>query len=429
MRAMFAPLLASIWLALTAIAPASSVPAQLEWRSLGPAVSGGRVAAVAGTNADPFLYYAGSAGGGVWKTTDGGLNWEAVFDGQDVASIGAIAIDPRDQNTVWVGTGEAYPRNDVTQGDGVYKTTDAGRTWSRVLSLPNALVSTVIVDPSDTRRVLVGVLGDPFADSTDRGVYRTTDGGATWSKVLFAGLRSGISDMVMDPTAPATVYAGMWEFRRNGWSLQSGGAQDGLYRSTDGGATWTQLSGHGLPAGIEGRIGLAIAPSDPKRIYALIQSDKGLLWRSDDAGETWSMIDANSVINQRPFYYSRIFVDPANEDHVWSMSVHLTESTDGGKHFDVAGGRIHGDHHAMWIAAGGKRIIEANDGGVAFSLDGGANWTWNNRLPISQAYHVGYSREGQRPYSICAPLQDNGTYCAPSDPLSPRGLSASQWRL
>lgn len=411
--------------ALAAATANQPPPAQLQWRSIGPAVSGGRVAAVAGTNRDPSLYYAGAAGGGVWKTADAGQTWKPVFDREDVASIGAIAIDPSDSGTVWVGTGEANPRNDVSQGDGVYESTDGAKTWTHVLPLRNALVSAVLIDPRDSRRVLVGVLGDPFADGTDRGVYRTVDGGKTWSKVLFAGLRTGVSDMAMNPADPETVYAGMWEFRRTGWSLQSGGDQDGVYRSTDGGATWIRLVGNGLPDGDEGRIAVAIAPSSPKRIYASIESKSGRLWRSDDGGATWTRVSSDTLANERPFYFSHLFVDPADADRLWSVSVHLTVSTDGGKHFDVTAENVHGDHHAMWIAGDGRRIVEGNDGGVAFSFDGGTHWAWDNAIPISQLYHIGYSRE--RPYRVCAPLQDDGVYCAPANPLDDAGISAAQW--
>lgn len=420
---------ASVLPAAAAPAPAASPStgpfAALRWRSIGPAVSGGRLAAVAGTDADPGLYYVGSAGGGVWKTTNAGESWQPVFDGQRVASIGAVAIDPRNAQTVWVGTGEGNPRNDVSPGNGVYVTHDGAKTWQRVLALRNALITGIVIDPKDSASVLVGVLGDPFADSPDRGVYRTSDGGRTWTKTLYLGPRSGVSDLVSSRAAPNEVYAGMWEFRRTGWSLQSGGPQDGLYKSVDGGKTWRRLDGHGLPEGELGRVGLAVAPSDPQRVYALIQSADGLLWRSDDAGATWRKMSADTLIDERPFYFNHVFVDPTDKNHLWSVSVHLTVSTDGGKTFHVTGKGIHGDHHAMWIAANGKRIIEGNDGGVAFSMDGGASWAWDNVIPISQPYHVGYDR--RNPYHICAPLQDNGVWCAPNDGLSERGLSASQW--
>lgn len=404
---------------------ASGGTALPEWRSIGPAVSGGRLGAVAGTDRDAALYYVGAAGGGVWKTTNAGQSWEPVFDAQDVASIGAIAIDPQNTQTVWVGTGESNPRNDVTQGDGVYKTTDGGAHWTKVLPLRDSLVSGVIVDPRNSAHVLVAVLGDAFADNTDRGIYRTTDGGTTWSKVLYRGPSTGASDIAVDPKNPDVLFAGMWTFRRTGWSLQSGGSEGGLFRSTDAGATWTQLTGNGLPDAPTGRIGLAIAASNPQRIYALIQAKSGLLWRSDDGGAHWTMTSNDTLINERPFYFSKVFVDPTNLDHLWTESVHMTVSTDGGKHFETTGHGTHGDHHAMWIAADGKRIIEGNDGGVAFSHDGGTSWAWDNALPVSQLYHISYSRE--QLYRVCAPLQDNGIYCAPANPLSSRGVSAAHW--
>ncbi|MDP9111881.1 MAG: hypothetical protein M3M96_09645, partial [Candidatus Eremiobacteraeota bacterium] len=243
----------------------------LAWRSIGPAVSGGRAGAVAGTDADASLYYVGAAGGGLWKTTNAGTSWKPVFDSADVASIGSITIDPRNEQTVWVGTGESNPRNDVTQGDGVYKTIDGGAHWEHVLTLRNSLIGKIVVDPGNTNRVVVAVLGDPFADSTDRGIYRTVDGGASWKKTLELGASSGASDMVADPHNPAVLFAGMWQFRRTAWSLTSGGPNDGLYRSTDGGDSWTKMNGHGLPVGETGRIAVAIAPSNPRRIYAMIE--------------------------------------------------------------------------------------------------------------------------------------------------------------
>jgi hypothetical protein len=395
------------------------------FRSLGPAVSGGRLGAVAGTDADPRLYYVGAAGGGVWKSTNGGQSWRPVFDKQPVASIGAIAIDPKNVDVVWVGTGEADPRNDVTQGDGIYRSADGGTSWTRVLALHDALISAISIDPRDPKDVAVAVLGDPFADDVDRGIYRTTDGGGTWKKTLYVGPSSGASDLVRSSANPDTLFAGVWQFRRTGWSLQSGGPDDGLYRSDDDGATWTRLTGKGLPTDTLGRIGLAAGVSDPRRIYAVIQSKQGLLWRSDDGGASWTARSRDTLIDERPFYFNRVFVDPADADRVWSVSVHLTVSTDGGATFATTGRELHGDHHAMWIAADGRRIIEGNDGGVGLSNDGGASWLWRKTIPISQAYHVGSSRGTS--YSVCVPLQDNGTFCAPADPHG-GGINSADWR-
>lgn len=416
---------ACIALLLPALARASDPFSGLAFRSIGPAVSGGRLGAVAGTDTDPSLYYAGAAGGGLWKSTNAGASWAPVFDEEDVQSIGSITIDPVHASTVWVGTGESNPRNDVTQGDGVYKTDDGGKTWSHVLVLPNSLIGRIVIDPRDTKRVVVAALGDPFADSDSRGVYRSVDGGVTWAKTLYTGASTGPSDLVANPANPDELFAGMWHYRRTGWSSQSGGTDGGLFRSSDGGATWKRLTGNGLPSGATGRIGIAIARSKPSRIYALIESASGLLWRSNDGGVTWANVSSDTLVDERPFYYTTLYVDPANPDRLWTESVHMAVSTDAGEHFVITGRGIHGDHHAMWISADGRRIIEANDGGVAFSNDAGATWAAPKNLPISQLYRIGYSREV--PYRVCSGLQDNGVWCAPSNPLDPRGVSASQW--
>ncbi len=405
-------------------APTPAPP--LRWRAIGPAVSGGRVATVAGSDLDPALFYAGAAGGGVWKSTNGGTDWTPVFDHAGSLSIGAIAISPKDVNDVWVGTGEAWPRNDVIRGDGIYHSTDGARHWTRSGLEETAQIARIAIDPRDPNRLLVAALGDPFADSTERGVFRSTDGGKTWTKTLYLDPSTGASDLAVDPKDPQIVYAGMWTFRRSAWHFAGGGPNDGLYKSTDGGATWHRLAGDGLPGGTLGRIGLAIAPSDPKRIYALIEAKDGLLWRSDDGGATWTKTSSNTLIDERPFYYTRVIVDPHDENHLFSVSVLLAESTNGGKTWHVSGKRLHGDHHDAWIAANGRTILEANDGGVALSHDGGATWTWRNVLPVSQFYHVGV--DARQPYHVCGGLQDNGVWCAPSRTGDSRGILAQDWQ-
>jgi photosystem II stability/assembly factor-like uncharacterized protein len=405
---------------------ASPSPAPpLQWRSIGPAVSGGRVATVAGTDLDPALMYAGAAGGGVWRSTNGGTDWSPVFDKAGTQSIGAIAISPRDKNDVWVGTGEPWPRNDVIPGDGVYHSTDGGKNWAHLGLAQTSQIARVLLDPRDPKRVVVAALGDPFRDSAERGVFRSTDGGATWTKTLYVGPAVGASDLAMDPKNPDVLYAGMWRFRRSAWNLTSGGDDDGIYKSADGGVTWKRVTGSGLPAGTTGRIALAVAPGDSKRIYALVESKDGLLWRSDDAGATWTMTSTNTLINERPFYYSRLVVDPHDADHLFSVSVLLAESNTGGKTWHQSGKRLHGDHHDLWISANGRTIVEANDGGVALSRDGGATWTWRNVLPISQFYHVAYDR--QKPYHVCGGLQDNGSWCAPTRTGDDRGILPRDW--
>jgi photosystem II stability/assembly factor-like uncharacterized protein len=408
-------------------APSSSPnPAPwLQWRSLGPSVSGGRVAAVAGTDLDPALLYAGAAGGGVWKSTNAGTDWRPVFDAAGSQSIGAIAISPRDKNDVWVGTGEPWARNDVIPGDGIYHSIDGGKNWSRTGLAETSQIARVLIDPRDTRRLVVAALGDPFRDSPERGVFRSRDGGQTWQKTLYVGPAVGASDLAMDPRNPDVLYAGMWRFRRSSWNLTSGGADGGIYRSGDGGATWKRAEGNGLPTGMTGRIALAIAPSNPKRIYAIVESKDGLLWRSDDGGATWKLTSTNTLIDERPFYYSRLVVDPHDADHLFSVSVLLAESTNGGKTWHVSGRRLHGDHHDLWISADGRSILEANDGGVGLSHDGGATWEWRNVLPIAQFYHVAYDLG--TPYHLCGGLQDNGSWCVPSRTGDERGVLERDW--
>jgi photosystem II stability/assembly factor-like uncharacterized protein len=405
---------------------ASATPAPtFVFRSIGPSTSGGRLGDAVGSDRDPSLYYIGGAGGGVYKTTNGGFDWAPVFDDASVAPVGALALSPADPSVVWAGTGESNPRNDVSYGDGVYRSGDAGATWTHAGLEETWQISRILVDPRDPRVVLVGALGNPFADSTERGVYRSADDGKTWTKTLFIGASSGCSELVRDPRDPKIVYAGMWQFRRHAWSISSGGDQDGLFRSADGGETWTRLEGHGLPAGIMGRIGLAIARSNPKRIYALIQSPEGLLWRSDDGGASWTFVSKDSLINQRPFYFSRIFVDPTNQDHVFTDSVHIAESHDGGKTWKQTGKRLHNDHHSMWIAADGKRILSGGDGGVENSQDGGRTWVRMNYAPLGQAYHVGYDL--QDPYHVCASTQDDGTFCGPTNGPRSGGIYGRDW--
>ncbi len=423
---MRAALLVVVSLALSAAPVRASDFTNLAWRNVGPALAGGRTAAVAGTDANPYLYYFGAAGGGVFKTTDAGLTWRDVWRRQAVGAIGAIAIAPSDERVVWVGTGEPNPRNDASYGDGVWLTRDGGAHWlSRGLRDTYA-ISKILVDPRNPNVALAGALGNPFVDSTDRGVYRTTDGGRTWRRTLFAGPQSGISDLDWDPHDPRVVYAGVWQFRRRPWTFASGGPVDGIYKSTDGGVTWHALRAHGLPSGPMGRIGIAVAPSDPHRVYALIQSAAGLLWRSDDAGAHWREMSNDTLIDQRPFYMSRLIVDPTDADRVFFASENLIETQDGGKTFTDVASAVHQDHHGFWISRDGRRLIEADDGGAPISIDGGKTWDWRFNVDLAQIYHVGY--DDQNPYHVCAAMQDDDSYCAPNDSLSPLGLTERDWR-
>lgn len=404
---------------------AAAAYANLSWRSIGPAIAGGRVAAVAGTPQNDQLYYLGTAGGGVWRSINGGATWEPVFEKEAVAAVGAVAIDPTNERVVWAGTGEANPRNDVSFGDGLYKSTDGAKTWHRVGLAGVWSISRIAIDPGNPRHVVVAAFGDPFKDSTDRGVYVTFDGGQTWRKSLYLSPSSGASDVAMNPKNPNVVYAGMWHFRRLPWTFTSGGPDGGLYKSSDGGRTWKRLTGNGLPAGYTGRIGLAIAPSRPDRVFALIEAKGGILWRSDDAGRRWTMVSSDTLVDQRPFYFTHIAVDPHNPDHVYAVSEMLAESKDGGHKFTEIAKDVHVDYHAIWIdPTNSKRIIIGADGGYAITTDL-SHWSFSRNLTIGEIYHVGLSNEN--PYQVCVAFQDNGGFCGPENSLDDEGILDRHW--
>jgi photosystem II stability/assembly factor-like uncharacterized protein len=399
----------------------------LAWRNVGPAVAGGRLAAIAGSDRDSALVYIGAAGGGVWKSTNATTSWKPVFDKEGVGSIGAIAIDPSDATDVWVGTGESNPRNDVSYGNGIFRSTDGGKTWTNLGLRGSYAISKISLDPRNRQVAVVAALGDPFRDSDERGVYRTVDGGKTWTKTLDLAPDSGAADLDRSTKEPDVLFAAMWQFRRSSWHLRSGGDADGLFKSVDGGVTWRRVSGGGFAEGLTGRIGVAVAPSDPKRVYALVESERGILWRSNDAGATWQLISTNTLIDERPFYYTRIAVDPQNEDHLFAVSVRLAQSKDGGKTWAIAGRRVHGDHHAIWFSADGRTVLDGNDGGPAVSRDGGATFEWRNNVPIGQIYRV--AADDRIPYGLCAGFQDNGSWCGPSDDRSDEGILPTDWAI
>ncbi|HYL27845.1 MAG TPA: hypothetical protein VEW74_08415, partial [Candidatus Nitrosotalea sp.] len=398
----------------------------LRWRSIGPALTGGRVTSVAGSASDSKLYYVGSAGGGVWKSANSGQTWDPVFDKAGVGAIGAVTIDPTNNDIVWAGTGESNPRNDVSYGDGLYKSTDGGATWTNVGLKKSRAISRILIDPRNHNHVVVAALGDVFNDSSDRGVYVTDDGGRTWKQTLYVGPESGASDLAMSAQDPSIIYAGIWKFQRRPWTFVSGGTEDGIYKSTDGGATWTKLEGHGLPSAPTGRIGLAVAPSNGSRVYAVIESNAGVVWRSDDAGANWQMVSDDSLVDARPFYFSHIEVDPKNPDRVYGISFQVMMSNDAGKKFKAVGDQVHSDFHSIWIAPNDpSRIILGEDGGYALTLDGGNNWFFSANLPIAQIYRVGLGNDN--PYSVCVGLQDNNAWCGPSNSLDPSGIQNKHW--
>jgi photosystem II stability/assembly factor-like uncharacterized protein len=394
-------------------------------RNLGPAVGGGRVSAVAAVPGDRNVYYVGAGGGGVWKTLDGGLSWKAVFEKEATASIGAIAVAPSDPSVVWVGTGEANIRNDALPGRGIYVSGDAGQSWKRAGLEHAGQISNIVIHPTNPDVVWVSVFGHEWGPNPDRGVFRTTDGGATWKKVLFVDDRTGAIDLVMEPGNPRVLYAALWEARRYPWELVSGGGGSGLYRSTDGGDTWKKLT-KGLPDGPIGRIAIAAAPSNPLHLYALVEAKKGMLWESTDRGDEWKKVSESHLLDVRPFYFSRLFVSPEDERRVYFLSYDLVESDDGGKTARPIDRGVHVDHHALWIdPSDPSRMVQGNDGGAYVTEDRGKSWRYWNNIPIEQFYMV--AADSETPYHLCGGLQDNNAWCGPSDSLSRSGITGADW--
>jgi len=399
--------------------------AGLKFRAIGPAASGGRVTAVAGSDADPALYYVGGAGGGVFKSTDGGVSFAPAWNGPPFGAIGALAIAPSAPNVVWAGTGEANPRNDVSYGDGMWVSRDGAKHWTHAGLADTSQIAKILVDPHDPRRAIVAALGDPWKDSPARGVYRTVDGGKTWAHTLYVGPASGAADLAWNPHDPRTIFASIWQFRRQPWIATSGGPADGLYRSRDGGVTWTKVQGRGFPTGTLGRIGVAVAPSDGRRVYAVVQSRQGTVWRSDDGGTSWRKTSDDTRPEQRPFYFSHLAVDPQNRNRVISVSMYLTVSKDGGTTWKHLVPSVHVDNHAIWWSADGRRLIEGNDGGVILSRNRGVGWAFVNTLPLAEIYHVGY--DNGKPYTLCGGLQDNSSWCGPVTSRNGIGLTDRDW--
>jgi photosystem II stability/assembly factor-like uncharacterized protein len=394
----------------------------LEYRLIGPA-AGGRVSRVAGVIGDPLTAYAATAAGGVWKTVNGGTEWKPIFDDQPISSIGSIAVAPSDPNVVWVGSGEANIRGNVAEGNGIYRSTDAGQTWEHVWTAEGQ-IGTMAVHPEDPDTAFAAVLGSPFGPGPDRGVFRTTDGGRTWENVLFANDDTGASDVCFHPSNPRILFAGMWQTRRTPWGMTSGGSGGGLHVSRDGGDSWKRLTGKGLPDGIWGRVGVRVAESEPDRVYALIEAEQGGLFRSDDGGQQWQRINPSQGLRQRAWYYSTLTIDPVNADVVWFPQVAMLKTIDGGRTIQsVKGGGW--DYHDVWIdPTDTNRVIAASDAGVSLSRDGGATWFWP-ALPISQFYHL--SVDSNRPYRVLGSLQDYGTVSGPSNSLHRGGIFISDW--
>ncbi len=382
----------------------------LRWRLVGP-FRGGRVDAVAGDPSKPMIFYFGAVNGGVWKTTNGGQTWRNLTDGKsDISSVGAIAVAPSDPNVIYVGTGESQLREDLTYGTGVYRSTDGGDSWQPLGLSDTQQIGDLVIDPRDPDRVYVAAMGHAFGPNAERGVFRTTDGGKSWKKVLFVDDSTGANDLTLDPSNPRILYASMWKFQRTPWSLLAGGGRSGMWKSTDGGESWKELSFNpGIPARPLGKIGLDVSPANPRRIYASIEApdSAGGIFRSDDGGDTWQRTTDDPTFHVRAWYYSAVTADPTDENTVYVMNLQVWRSVDGGKTFSRV--RVpHGDTHIMWVdPRDSKRLINGNDGGATVSFDGGASWSSIYNQPTAQFYHV--TTDNQWPYRIYGAQQDNST--------------------
>lgn len=402
----------------------------IQFRSIGPGVAGGRVAAVVGIPGNPNIYYIGAAGGGVWKTTDGGYHWNAIFNHEATSSISDVVLDPSNPSIVWVATGEANIRNDVLDGAGLYRSPDGGKTWQLMGFKGAGNISKVLVDPHNSNNVWVAVLGHVWGPNAERGVFKSSDGGKTWKKALYVNDHTGAIDLAMDGDNSQVLFAGMWQAQRYPWKLDEGGPDSGLYRSTDGGDTWTKLT-DGIPKPPIGRISVAVAPSNPERVYALIETrpGNGLLFDSNDMGAHWQEVSDNYSLSTRPFYFTHVYVSPDDENKLYFSSGELMESDDGGKTARAIDRGVHVDHHAFWQdPSNPARMIQGNDGGVYLSADSGANWRFADTLPIGQIYSV--HADNRTPYNLCIGLQDNNGWCGPSTASNgPFGTTnnTSQW--
>ena len=405
-------------------------------RAIGPATMSGRVAAIDAVEADPNIIYVGAATGGVWKSVNGGLNWQPIFDDQDVASIGAVAIFQAAPEIVWVGTGEGNVRNSTSIGGGIYKTMDGGRTWAKLGLERTERINRIALHPTNPDIAYVAALGTLWGENEDRGIYKTINGGKSWQKILYVDQTTGATDIKIDPANPDKLYAAMWEFRRKPYHFNSGGPGSGLYLTYDGGATWSRKTQEdGLPEGVLGRIVIAPSPSDPARVYALVEAKKSALLRSDDGGETWTTTNDETNIAVRPFYYTELLVDPEDPDTIYNIASRVSVSIDAGKTFEFipainccsAPNQVHIDVHALWVnSRDPKHMIVGNDGGLAISRDKGVTWRFVANLPLAQFYHINVDND--LPYNIYGGLQDNGTFRGPSEVWENGGIKNLHWQ-
>lgn len=399
-------------------------------RNIGPASMSGRITTIDAVVDNPNIIYIGAASGGVWKTENTGTDWTPVFDDQPILNIGSIAIQQSNPSVVWAGTGEGNPRNSINLGEGIFKTLDGGKTWKRMGLEKTRNIHRLLIDPTNPDIVYAGAIGNPYAEHPERGVFKTTDGGQTWQKVLYTNDTSGVGDMIMDPSNPNKLFAAMWQHRRTPWSLTSGGAGSGLYMTLDGGKNWKKLGkAEGLPDGNYGRIGLAISRSNPKRVYALVEATKNGLYRSDDGGYKWELVNSDPQwVSNRPFYFQDIAVDPENENRVWLIYQMISASEDGGRTFKVVipYNGIHPDHHAFWIhPKNGNFIIDGNDGGIGITRDRGRTWQFDEKIPVGQFYHINVDNE--IPYNVMGGMQDNGSWRGPAYTWTGGGIKNFYW--
>ncbi|MGI9159563.1 MAG: VPS10 domain-containing protein, partial [Saprospiraceae bacterium] len=417
------------WSAFSAAAQTPQHLKSINIRAIGPGAMSGRITAITTHPADTRIIYAGAASGGVWRSKSGGTNWTPIFDKAPTQSVGAIAINPHNPDEIWVGTGEGNPRNSQNFGLGIFRSLDGGETWTCMGLEKTRAIHRILLHRDDPKVIWVAALGAATGPNEDRGVFKSTDGGATWKKVLYTNDLSGCADLVADPHNPNKLFAAMWEYRRWPWFFKSGGAGSGLYVSYDGGENWAKRTDKdGLPEGEIGRIGLAIAPSNPDVVYALVEAKENALYKSTDGGKKWrKMADKNQ--GDRPFYYHELYVDPLHENTLYSVHSQITKSIDGGRTFDswVNYGRIHPDHHAFWINPNNpQHIINGNDGGINITYDGGNTWRYAENIPVGQFYHVNVDNE--LPYNIYGGLQDNGTWVGPSAVWKSGGMRNSEWQ-
>jgi photosystem II stability/assembly factor-like uncharacterized protein len=403
---------------------------QMKFRNIGPAGMSGRVASIDVDPTDDGRIFVGAASGGLWLSENGGQSWTCIFNNEKAASIGAVKIDPKNPSLIWVGTGEGNPRNSQTSGNGIYKSMDAGKSWRHMGLEDTKNIYRVVIDPRNSDVVYAAAIGVAWGEGEARGVYKTTDGGETWEKILYVDEKTGAADLVIDPKNPNKLIATMWEYRRWPWFFKSGGPGSGMYVTHDGGKNWVKRTDEdGLPKGDLGRIGVAISPSDPDVVYALVESKgKNAIYRSNDGGFKWNKVSTDGQIGNRPFYYSEIYVSPDNPNKVYSLWTLLTMSEDGGKSWKTIApySSVHPDHQSFWVGKDPDYLIEGNDGGLNISRDGGKSWRFVENLPLAQFYHIRV--DNQIPYNVYGGMQDNGSWKGPAYVWHSGGIRNSDWK-